>query len=90
LPVSWTNKDFSSIDTLERIFQKRFVDEFDRTLSYMVELKGKGLADIDVWNQTQAYHGKKLSLIFCKSVITKATSTTSTWPRRSSAGWQAR
>ncbi len=40
----------------------------------MIELKGKELIDMDVWNYSQPYYGKKLANLFCTSVTTKAIS----------------
>lgn len=31
----------------------------------MIELKGKELIDMDVWNYSQPYYGKKLANLFC-------------------------
>lgn len=41
------------------------MDLYDETVNYMMELKGQQLEDMDIWNQFQGYHGKKLSLLFC-------------------------
>lgn len=40
----------------------------------MIELKGKELIDMDVWNYSQPYYGKKLANLFCIFVATKAIS----------------
>lgn len=44
------------------------MDLHDETVNYMMELKGKEMEDMDIWNQFQGYHGKKLSLLFCNSI----------------------
>jgi hypothetical protein len=32
--------------------------------SYMVEIKGNGGSNLDVWNRSQTYYGKKLSFLY--------------------------
>ena len=58
------------MDVLEKIFQVRFTQVHDEMFNYMIELKGKELIDMDVWNYSQPYYGKKLANLFCTSFIT--------------------
>lgn len=46
--------------------QKRFIDIYDKTVGYMLELKAQNLSSKEIWDAFQPYHGKKMSLIFGK------------------------
>ena len=48
--------------------QKRFIDIYDKTINYMIELKSQNLASKDIWDSFQPYHGKKMSMLFGKLI----------------------
>lgn len=49
--------------------KKRFMNIYDKTISYMIELKSQNLSSKEIWDAFQPYYGKKMSLIFGKHDI---------------------
>lgn len=68
MPEKWTKEDLLSLANYKKIYQKRLLDVYDELVNYMMELKGKGLDDMDVWNRSQCYYGKKLSFLYSKTI----------------------
>ena len=57
--------------------QKRVLTSHDELINFMIELKANQVEDIDIWNKSQAYHGKKLALLYCKVQYIQVTFTIS-------------
>lgn len=60
---------FNDEKFMESVLKKRVLDLVDENIQAMIKYKGEGNSNMEVWNKSQSYYGKTLSLAFGNSLL---------------------